>query len=154
MLLCANPTPSTAFSAAAADTYMCVLLFPCNFSAETYPCGKQVNVEVSRAWLHALGGKIPLDFIKVGRVATEFVFFGIVFLILSEGLLPVTWHIERVFDGAAPSRKMVVRGGFGTAIRNATAIECSPRSLTRGLCRCADSERGATTHKHCPPRAT
>eukprot|EP00752_Nemacystus_decipiens_P006481 g5835.t1 len=24
----------------------------------------EVNVEVSRAWLHALGGKIPLDFIK------------------------------------------------------------------------------------------
>ena len=45
-------------------------IFPLNLAD---PCGNaQVNVKVSRAWLHALGGKIPLDFIKVGQVAADF----------------------------------------------------------------------------------
>lgn len=44
------------------DTHPHPTLVPCLLNARV-----QVNVEVSRGWLHALGGKIPLNFIKVSQ---------------------------------------------------------------------------------------
>lgn len=54
-------------------------------------------MEVSRAWLHALGRKVPLDFIKVGDLLRCLFLFRLVLFVkvLRERALVVFYSVKR-----------------------------------------------------------